>query len=328
MKRRLVRMFGVLSTKAVLTLVAAAVLAAVMIASASASFRGEPGQIAFDFWSGTSQSQDIGVINADGTGRTALTSTPLASEQTPRWSRDGKKIVYMRRLEPLAVPLRPPDIWVMDADGSNQTQLTSTPLGEFVPAWTADGRIVFCGNSGDAGGTEIYLMNADGSGRLRLTNSPGLDCWPAPAPIGNKVSFTSERNGYTQIFTMKLDGTNVRQVTSGAAYNWASDWSPSGNDLVFVRENVNDPADTDIWMAHSNGTGERQLTSDGADRPEAFPTWSPDGTKVVFGGIVASGVFNVFSVDPLTGDEQTLIEPTPPESLSVAYPSWQAVDKP
>lgn len=328
MKRGLVRRFGVVSgsAKVVLTVVVMAVLAAVMIASASASFRGEQGKIAFDMWAGTSQ--DIGVINADGTGRTNLTNTSLVNEQTPRWSRDGKKIVYMRRLEPFADPPPPYDIWRMDADGSNHVQLTNTPLGEFVPAWTADGRIVFCGNSGDGGGAEIYLMNADGSGRVRLTNSPGLDCWPAPAPIGNKLSFTSERNGYTQIFTMKLDGTNVRQVTTGAVYNWASDWSPTGNNIVFVRENINDVNDTDIWMAHSDGTGVRQLTFDGADRPEAFPTWSPDGGKVVFGGIVAPGVFNVISVDPLTGAEQTLIEPIPPDSWSTAYPSWQAVNKP
>lgn len=126
---------------------------------------------------------------------------------------------------------------------------------------------------------------------------------------------------------MKLDGTHVSRVTTGAVYNWASDWSPSGNELVFIRENLNDPNDTDVWMIHANGKQERRLTTDGAARPEAFPSWSPDGDTVVFGGLVARGVYNVFSVDPVTGTEQTLITDDPPNSWSVAYPSWQPLGK-
>ena len=45
---------------------------------------------------------------------------------------------------------------------------------------------------------------------------------------------------------MKLDGTNVRQVTSGAVDNWASDWSPTGNDLTFIRESCTNPEDTEV----------------------------------------------------------------------------------
>ena len=302
-------------------LVAAVVGVAALTASlgASAAFRGEPGAIAFDFWEG--QSMEIGVLNPDGS-RTNLTNTTSMSEGTPRWSADGTRIVYMAHHDPFASS-RLTDIWVMNADGSNKTQLTDTPLREEVPAWTADGRILFCGQSGDAGGWDIYLINADGSGRARLTNSPGLDCWPAPAPAGEKFSFTSERDGNLQIFTMKIDGTHLRQVTDTDAHSWGSDWSPSGNEITFVRDNVTEPYDTDVWMIRSNGTRERRLTHDGGERPEAFPSWSPDGTKIVFGRVVASGVFNVFSVDPVTGAEQTVITDDPPNSWSVAYPAWQ-----
>jgi Tol biopolymer transport system component len=71
------------------------------------------------------------------------------------------------------------DIWVMDADGHNQTQLTNTPRLELVPAWTADGRIVYCGEADDGSGNlDIYVMNADGTGVQRLTSDPAFDCWP------------------------------------------------------------------------------------------------------------------------------------------------------
>jgi len=51
-------------------------------------------------------------------------------------------------------------------------------------------------------------------------------------------------------------------------------------------------------MAHTDGTGLRRLTD--TDTTEAFPTWAPDGSVVVFGRVVASGVFNIFSHDPAT----------------------------
>lgn len=119
------------SAKHVLTVIVIGILGAVVIASASASFRGERGVIAFDFWEG--QSMEIGVLNTDGT-RTNLTSTSSMSEGTPRWSRDGKKIVYMSRTEPFADPPRPPDIWVMNADGSGRTRLTNSPGLDCWPA--------------------------------------------------------------------------------------------------------------------------------------------------------------------------------------------------
>jgi Tol biopolymer transport system component len=281
---------------------------------ASANFKGSNGLIAFDSWTGTSQ--DIGVFDPSGGGApTMLTSTPDFYEQTPRWSPDGSKIVYMGH--PQYVGSRSvTDIWVMDADGGNAAQLTHTPRREEVPAWTADGRIAYCGQAADdLDNWDIYLMNADGSGLQQLTSSPDFDCWPSPAPAGNKLAFTSTRDGDIGIFTMKLDGSGVRRVTAG----FQSDWAPGGNDLVFIRDD--DDGSGDVWAAHSDGSGLTQLTD--TPETESFPSWSPDGDTVVFGRIVASGVFNIFGLDPVSGDEQLLLADSPPATSSVAYPTWQ-----
>ncbi len=306
---------------------AAAVLVGCVVGAgaAYANFHGGNGLIAFDSWTGTSQ--DIGVFDPAGTAPpTFLTATADFSEHAPRWSQDGSKIVYMGHPQYGTDDQRSlQDIFVMDAEGQHKTRLTNTPYQEEVPAWTADGRIVFCGQSpSDPENWDIYLMNADGTGltNLRHTDANTFECWPSPAPNGKKIAFTRATETSVEIWTMKLDGTGLRRVTDGRT----SDWSPTGNDIVFARENSTG-TDRDLWMVHVDGTRLRQLTNT-PDRRETFPSWSPDGTKIVYPARVKSGVFNIFSMDIATGDEQLLLADSPPTTYSVAYPTWQPLDKP
>ena len=79
-------------------------------------------------------------------------------------------------------------------------------------------------------------------------------------------------------------------------------------------------------MIHENGTGLKRL-SDTPSRRETFPTWSPDGTTVVYGAQVADGVINIYATDVATGMEHLLLADAPPSTYSVAYPTWQPLTK-
>ena len=69
------------------------------------------------------------------------------------------------------------DIYVVNADGSGQTNLTNNPADDDRPVWLADGsRVAFVSNRD--GNSEIYAMNADGSDQTNLTNNPAVDCCP------------------------------------------------------------------------------------------------------------------------------------------------------
>jgi Tol biopolymer transport system component len=257
-------------------------------------------------------------VNADQPGERNLTNHP-DDDRAPRWSADGSRIAFFRH---------PPadrngaEIYVMDADGSNPTRLTFNSVRDEVPAWTADGRIVFSRHIGP-GNWDTVIVNADGSNEVVLTNAPGLELWPAPSPHGGKVSFSSDATGRFEIYTMKLDGTNLRQITSGGGDSFSSDWSPHGNDIVFLRDVTG--LDNDVWLVHSDGTRLRRLTATAA-RVEFFPSWSPDGSSVVYQGCTDFGqpsmICEIYTLDVATGMEQQLT------TRGAGYPSWQPLRRP
>src|SRR5437868_3676252 len=82
----------------------------------------------------------------------------------------------------------PSEIGSMNADGSNQTQLTFDDASNQVPMWTPDRRIVWSKRTGP-GQWDLWIMNADGSRQQRLTLLDGAELWPSPSPEGNRVAF-------------------------------------------------------------------------------------------------------------------------------------------
>jgi len=135
------------------------------------------GTIAFTTLAGY-MDNDICVVNTDGTGLKTLAGGE-GCQQYPRWSPDGKKIVYY---ESAPGDQDPQHVWVMNADGSGKVQLTDIEYRNMFPSWSPDGkRIVFTHLVFYTGGVErdaIYVMNADGTG---LSAVPGVDSAKDPA---------------------------------------------------------------------------------------------------------------------------------------------------
>jgi TolB protein len=182
-------------------------------------------KIAFEVYQQGRKSSQIYTANVDGSEAKQLTEGKYYN-WTPRWSPDGKKLVFetTRNDSPAThVPGGYRDIYVMDSDGQNQTNLTRNTFGHH-PSWSPDGKSIAYMARG------IIVMKADGSDKQNISQGKTRDSEPVWSPDGQWIAFTRTANKppgpvTMDIWIMKSDGTEQRQVTFNKT-NSAS-YSPS-----------------------------------------------------------------------------------------------------
>jgi dipeptidyl aminopeptidase/acylaminoacyl peptidase len=160
-------------------------------------------------------------MNADGSNVIKLTDTGETTEvywgePSFTWSPDGTKIAYavcsVRDYESC-------EIYVMNADGSNPTNLSTSSASDRSPVWSPDGaRIAFF--SGRHHDWVIYVMNPDGSNRIRLTNDHNDGRYPVWSPDGSKIAFIEYVKDY--VYVMNADGSGLTYTTlrSSSLLSW------------------------------------------------------------------------------------------------------------
>lgn len=196
--------------------------------------------------------QDIFCVSAEGGEPVALTNLKLWAD-SPVFSPDGQRIAFTSN------EAGNHDVWVMDADGGNRTQVTVDEGSDKHVRWAPDGKGLYFSSDRMDGDADIWHIDLATGTTRQLNEDLGADITPVPSPDGSLIAFCSNRQ---------------------------------------LREDPNNPnsdRDKDIWMMRADGTMAVRLTNNqGADY---CPCWSPDGTHLLYTANDESNVCHLRMVD-------------------------------
>ncbi|MGE4086280.1 MAG: TolB family protein [Vicinamibacterales bacterium] len=217
-----------------------------------------------------------------------LSGEPGWSETNPRWSPDGRQVVFAsnRAHYEGAAPERGTadmDLWLVNADGTGRRRLTTDPANESDPAWDADGRSIVFSSDRDSRG-DLYRLRLDTGVTTRLTTHyVGRAIMPAVAASSGRVAFAAQTLRMGAFWDFQVHLLDPRSgvaspLPASAGACWPA-WSRDGRRLAHVNLGKDEPSSLLVRTmpdgASTRVPGPRELWS-------YYPEWSPDDTKLAF----------------------------------------------
>ncbi|MCH8025328.1 MAG: PD40 domain-containing protein [Chloroflexi bacterium] len=249
--------------------------------------------------------QTLVAVNADGSGERQL--FPIEPDNIPypqvisaACIPDGDTITYMLVGEDLNGEYQRTLISA-NLDGSDARKLPSILETAWQPSWSRDGKsIAFVrvergAPFGEYG--EIWVADSDGSNPRLLTSGP--DASPVWSPDGQRIAFSSVRDGNMEVYTITIDGMGLTNLTQSEAGETGVGWSPDGRRILFSSISGNAHLMDLVRSVHSMDTDGSNKTTFSLAAPEelvAYPAWGPinakwslDGKLFAFTAPVPSG---------------------------------------
>lgn len=249
--------------------------------------------------------------NAPGGDSIQLTQDANIRVLNPAFSLDGKKIAYQSLINAPAS-----QIWTMDVDGKNQTQLTT---GGGWSAWRfLDGNhIAFRANRDNS--PALWSIAIDSGKEKRLVDLDEDVVIARISPDGKQIAFNSKRSGTINIWKIPIEGGEPAQLTFDKELIGFPAWSPDGRWIAFQMKRG------EVTHAAIIPSGGGEITQLTFDKGQSWVyDWSPDGDKIVFAG-QRNGVWNIYWVSRSTGQQKQLTSFTKLNSY-VRYPAWSPLN--
>jgi Tol biopolymer transport system component len=204
---------------------------------------------------------DVYVTRTDGTGTRRLArgvrmsgDFDLGPLTAPAWSHDGRRLAFISNRTGTS------EIYLMNADGTDQRRLTRNRASEYNPVWSPDGRsIAFTRRPREHWryDDDIYVLKADGTEGRNLTHNPQDDYDPVWSADGKQIFFATQRDGEDEIYVMNADGRRLRNLTRNQAYDTSPALSPDGRQIAFVSTRG---GPQEIYVMNVDGSDQRRLT--------------------------------------------------------------------
>ena len=197
------------------------------------------------------------------------------------------------------------------------------------PKWSPDGNnIAFVSNRD--GQSQIFVMNSDGTNEIPLTDNDAQNYQPSWSSDGTKIVFLSNRDDPNraiddyfpaEIYIMNSDGSNQIRLTNNDFHDYQPSLSPDGTKIVFASDRYDynpDYTNGGIYIIDGDGSNEKTIINR-EFYDESDPSWSPNGTKIVFSSYsYVNGNYDIYTMN-IDGSNLTNITNTQSYDM---MPSW------
>lgn len=235
-------------------------------------------------------------------------ATPTAGTATNQVARTLGRISFIRR----SGDQKSRDIFVVNADGTGQNQLTKGVVIEGTADLSPDGRRIIAQVSVNNISTIArFTVNEDNTSaeQVMLTADIQADsAFPAWSPDGKLVAFQSKRDGpLSQIFVMDADGNNKVRVSDGNGFAGQPSWSPDGKYIAYAggAQQVSG-AQREIYVVPATGGAPKQITNSGGSL--ITPVWSPDGAHLICLQVLGERDYKILIMNTDGTNPRTLFE--------------------
>lgn len=186
------------------------------------------------------------------------------------------------------------EIWAMDWDGTNQTQITSLKSTSIMPAISPDGsRIAF--TTFAKGTPGIMIVDTETKRVVPFYNQQAsMNATPSFTPDGKQIFYSSTASGTAQIYAAQVNGQDFRRISHREAIEVEPKINPKNPSMMLF---VAGPGHQQIYQMSTEGIGVERVTN--GEGEASNPAWHPDGQHLAFSWTsgIAKGDFNVFVMD-------------------------------
>jgi TolB protein len=263
------------------------------------------------------------LLTAGGLGQVLLAQTPVhlgeirqltngGENAEAYWSPDGQRIIFQSTRDKLGCD----QIFIMNRDGGNQHMVSTgkgrTTCGYFLP----DNKHILYASTHEAGDAcppaadrskgyvwavyptyKIYLATDEGKILKTLAGAPGYNAEGTVNFKSGRIVYTSMASGDLDLWTMKPDGSDKKQLTKSDGYDGGPVFSRDGKQVVWranhpqtpeteqryhdlLKENLTSPMKMELFVSNGEGKNTKQITNFGC--ASFAPTFTPDGKKILF----------------------------------------------